>query len=400
MRGFTEAVRVLGHAGGDVLIMTDGQVSGTEQILADARATSTRLHCLGIGSASQDRFLALLARETGGMSRFVTPRERVDLSAVDLFASIGRTVASGLEVSRNVQPQPPSAVFMGTPVVLLGEGTDPIELKWDGGQLSLPVASVDREVGGTLRLLQGARLITDQDARYPASEAFGPLEVRKQSHVAARLRDLSRKYGLASREMSLVAVVKRAGDRPGELPETKLVPVGMPQDTPWAAYFSKPGGGTSAVSATAMRMFAAAPPAFSRARFDTSDAPPAAAPASSEDALLEIAARMESDGGMPGNDDEARASASIAALFAFLSKGHTRHSGAFRSHVSRLIAYLRSLQGLDPGRLRLLAAALALADQHSVPAVDWFRLAGNRNIRWNDIEVALSAGGALNLRLT
>src|SRR5215213_7143554 len=59
-QGFTEAVGLLGQAGGDVLIMTDGQVSGTEAILECARATNTRLHCLGIGSASQDRFLALL----------------------------------------------------------------------------------------------------------------------------------------------------------------------------------------------------------------------------------------------------------------------------------------------------------------------------------------------------
>ena len=53
-------------------LMTDGQVSGTEAILARARTTNTRLHCLGIGSASQDRFLALLARESGvsaGLSR-------------------------------------------------------------------------------------------------------------------------------------------------------------------------------------------------------------------------------------------------------------------------------------------------------------------------------------------
>ena len=77
--------------------MTDGQVSGTEAILAEARSAGVRLHCLGIGSASQDRFLTLLARETGGVSRFVTPRERVDLAAVDLFASIGKPLVAGLK---------------------------------------------------------------------------------------------------------------------------------------------------------------------------------------------------------------------------------------------------------------------------------------------------------------
>jgi len=80
-------VVVLGGTG-DILIITDGQVFGTETILAEARATGIRLSSLGIGTASQDRFLTLLARETGGVSRFVTPRERIDVSAVELFASM------------------------------------------------------------------------------------------------------------------------------------------------------------------------------------------------------------------------------------------------------------------------------------------------------------------------
>ena len=53
--------------------MTDGQVLGTEKILDDARATNVRLHCLGIGSASQDRFLALLATSVGLSAAFAVP---------------------------------------------------------------------------------------------------------------------------------------------------------------------------------------------------------------------------------------------------------------------------------------------------------------------------------------
>ena len=103
---------------GDIPIITDGQVFGTEPILAAARATGVRLSCLGIGSASQDRSLTLLARETGGVSRFVSPRERVDLSAVELFASMGRPVASGVKAGGNVQPDPPHTVFADTPVLV------------------------------------------------------------------------------------------------------------------------------------------------------------------------------------------------------------------------------------------------------------------------------------------
>ncbi|MDQ6698849.1 MAG: VIT and VWA domain-containing protein, partial [Acidobacteriota bacterium] len=169
----TESAKLFNGAGGDLLILTDGQVSGTEHILAAARGAKIRLHCLGIGSASQDRFLTLLARETGGVSRFVTPRERIDLSAVDLFASIGRPVVSGLKAGANVQPEAPAAVFCRTPVQLFGEldeaGPHEIELAWDGGSLKIPVTvEEDGKLADTIRLLQGSRLITDWESRYPS----------------------------------------------------------------------------------------------------------------------------------------------------------------------------------------------------------------------------------------
>ena len=128
-------------------------------------------------------------------------------------------------------------------MVLFGEADTPdssLELSWDGGRLSLPIPQGDSETGQTVRLLQGSRLITDFESRYPSAEALAPLEKRKQSRIAARLAELSRTYGLASREMSLVAVVKRAGDRPGELPETRVVPVGLAQDVAYNAYFGAP----------------------------------------------------------------------------------------------------------------------------------------------------------------
>ena len=98
-RAIAAAAKILGKDGGDILVMTDGQVFATEKVLEEARAAGVRIHCLGIGSASQDRFLALLARHTGGVSRFLTPRERVDVPAVDLFASVGRPVAANIAVT-------------------------------------------------------------------------------------------------------------------------------------------------------------------------------------------------------------------------------------------------------------------------------------------------------------
>lgn len=381
--GMQTAVNVLGAGGGDVLIFTDGEVGATEAILAQARAAAVRLHCLGIGDASQDRFLALLARETGGVSRYVTPSERVDLAAVDLFASVGRPIAGGIATTANVQPAPPAAVFSGTPLLLFGEGSGELALTWDnGGHLTLPIPSGDDTTGEAIRLLQGSRLITDWESRYPASAALAPLEKRQQNRIAARLLELSREYGLASREMSLVAVVKRAGDGPGELPTTRVVPVGTPPSLPFDAYFG-----------TTQQMFAGAMPA--RMRLDSVAAPmppPAPAPAASaapgflgrlfrkaeqvadkaaftaspEDKLFDHASQLESDGGMPGRNVNERADKTIAALEDFLAQGHTAQSGAFRSHVKRMLDFLGGLRGLDAGHQKKVQEMLNRAAHYKI----------------------------------
>ena len=407
--GFLEAARLL-NGSGDVLILTDGQVSGTETILAQARALNIRLFCLGIGSASQDRFLSLLARETSGISRFVTARERVDLPAVDLFASMGRPVASGLKSTAVIQPEPPSAVFAGDPVVLFGEtkdGSELIELTWDGGQMRLPIPAGDPDTGQTVRLLQGSRLITDWESRYPAGEALAPIEKRKQSRIAERLSALSATYQLASREMSLVAVVQRAGDRPGELPETRVVPVGMPQDVDFAAYFPAPPLPNLLVQQAfpSARPSAQAPAADSPAQRKSVDllgqmfrrsrpmarpsdpANTAASPESTEDLLLALASQIQPDGGMPGDNVSERAARSVASLLAFVAAGHTLRTGAFRSHVARLVEYLQPLHEVpDSG---LIEVAIQAAGTGEVPLGEWLELARIPHIPWARIEKSL-----------
>lgn len=407
--GFLEAAKLLKGGGGDILILTDGQVSGTEKILADARSAGVRLHCLGIGSASQDRFLALLARETGGVSRFVTPRERVDLSAVDLFASIGRPIASELKAGGNIQPQPPSFVFSGTPVLLFGAVEPPdnqIELSWNGGRLNLSAHFSESEIGETVWLLQGSRLITDWESRYPSTEALAPFEKRKQSRVAARLLSLSQTYGLASREMSLVAVVTRAGDRPDELPETRVVPVGMAQDTAFGVYMrpmcsvlyaSKVVSNqprvmfspfdSSTAEAESAPLISGFQRLFSRGKKAVDASISVARPAETPDEmLLDLASRMDSDGGMPGENRESRASATVIALLAFLSQGHTPTRGAFRSHVARLVSFLKSLTGLSSHQQQVVAAVIELARKGKAPPGKWITLARTSGMHWKEVE--------------
>ncbi|MEK7407083.1 MAG: VWA domain-containing protein [Acidobacteriota bacterium] len=401
--GIQRAAALLSGEGGDVLVLTDGQVFGTEKILESARAAGIRIHCLGIGGASQDRFLALLARETGGVSRFLTPRERVDMEVVEMFASISRPVASNLEAKTEglagarIEPEPPRVVFAGTPLVVFGEsdgaGEGRLALAWDadGGRRSLevPVTIKEGRLGETLRLLRGARLITDLESRVaPEGTAVGR---RERQRIEKRLETLSEAYGLASRRMSLVAVVERAGDQPGVLPQTLVVPVGMPQDTEFTSYF-----GGLAPTARPMRAALSLTSALFSLRHAADDLTIEGASAGpelevEEDLLLELAAHIDPDGGMPGDDDEDRVLASIVTLLAFLAEGHTSRSGAFRRHVQRLIAFLESAQA-PADRQALVGSVLALARRGQALPGEWLAAAldsGRSAAVWGQIERAV-----------
>jgi hypothetical protein len=98
---------------------------------------------------------------------------------------------------------------------------------------------------------------------------------------------------------------------------------------------------------------------------------------------------MDSDGGMPGADMESRAIATVVALLAFLSKGHTAQEGAFRSHVARLTAFLvKSLSGLSHHRRPIVARVIDLANRGKVPAGKWIEIARVPGDHWKEVEKA------------
>jgi Ca-activated chloride channel homolog len=354
----------LGQGGGDIFIVTDGQVMGTERIIAEVRAEEIRIHCLGIGSASQDRFLSQLARETGGVSRFLTPRERVDMGAVELFAAIGRPLATELEAKvegfadGSVMPDPPKFAFSGTPIVLFGEASGPgvgrLALAWSGKggrqTLELPLHIAAGGEGEILRLLRGARLITDLENRLTGSDdrEENDMPERRTDRVRRRLAALSESYGLASTQTALVAVVKRSGDKPGDPPVTRVVPVGLAQDVDAEAYFPHTIAMNLASGPSDIECFQSVSVLSKRIMPGRNEFLLSKTEADDRDIdndaalkrLLELAASLEPDGGMPGKTEEERLQATILALLQFLEAGHSTAHGAFRAHVQRLVDYL------------------------------------------------------------
>jgi len=242
LRGLRDGAGLLGDGGGNLLLVTDGEVYGSEDVVAGMARRGVRVHALGIGSAARDRFLEGLARATGGTSRAVGPREDVEGAILELFAATGAAVAEGLRVEvrglegGRLDLPPASTLLAGTHATAFGSsngtGEGKLVFAWQEGpppgSLSLPLSIPDDPLGETLALLAAARKIADLEAA-----ATDPDDVREE------LEAIGRETGLASRAMALVAVVERAGDTPGEPPLTRVVPVGMPQDVEPEAYFQE-----------------------------------------------------------------------------------------------------------------------------------------------------------------
>ena len=431
-KGVEAAAKQLRNEPGDVFIITDGQVFGTETILERARATGMRIHCLGIGSASQDRFLSQLASHTGGTSRFLTPNERVDLPVLELFASVGRPVVKQVtvkldgDVEGRISPAPSAYVFSGTPLMLMGEcgrgDSVGVKIGWQGaggeGQLDLTIPMSDAGLGGTLKLLRGSRILSDLESRIPRGFGRGAgAEARREGERAReRVAEVSREYQLASSEMSLVAVVKRTGDVAGEIPKTRVVAVGVPDELVMSAVVGAmampqiaPRGVASRglFSATATGAFETAAefaeelrgiPSGVSSRLrkllqrNSEPADEAAAPAvSAEDVLVGLAAKVEPDGGMPGKTVEERIAKSLVALLCFVAQGNSSHSGAFRMHVAKLQQFLSAerLKQLDAASADRAARTLEAIRKGQTPKGGWLeagkKLAGKDAIDVNEI---------------
>jgi Ca-activated chloride channel family protein len=129
-RGVKKAAKLVAEGGGDLLLLTDGQIFGAAATLATTRAAGARIHVLGIGSASQDRFLSQLGRNTGGRSQFLTPRERVDLALLELFASVSPAVAEEARIRTDGKTLATVDVFPGQPLLVREEAS--------GSELEMP----------------------------------------------------------------------------------------------------------------------------------------------------------------------------------------------------------------------------------------------------------------------
>lgn len=74
-----------GNDSSDILLITDGAVWDTEEIIRKAKSSGHRIFAIGVGSAPAESLLQKLAEKTNGACELIAPKENIEKTIVRMF---------------------------------------------------------------------------------------------------------------------------------------------------------------------------------------------------------------------------------------------------------------------------------------------------------------------------
>ncbi|MBI2298043.1 MAG: VWA domain-containing protein, partial [Armatimonadetes bacterium] len=220
--GGTEILRplqeVLPAPAGDrvrqVLLLTDGEVSRDDEVIALARehADHARVFTFGIGMGSNEHLCRGVAEASRGAAEFIYPGERIEPKVLRQFGRLALPQAGGVKVAGGTPvPDPVPPLFHGERVTFFvrcpADVPAEVVVTADGGRRwSVPLpAAVEGELLGTLCARREIEALERDTPARAGSQQAG----RRRERNAARLRELALKYRLMSSETSFVVVEER-----------------------------------------------------------------------------------------------------------------------------------------------------------------------------------------------
>ena len=169
-----------GGDGADVLLITDGEVWDTPELIAVAKRSGHRVFAIGVGSAPAQDVLRELAEATGGACEFATPGEALEAAAHRMLNRIRQRTVCDIGLDWGATPvwqlALPSNAFGGDTLLAMagfaaGDAPVAARLLADGGAVELASAgpSVSCPGDAMARLMAARRhspgMIADKAAR-------------------------------------------------------------------------------------------------------------------------------------------------------------------------------------------------------------------------------------------
>jgi hypothetical protein len=230
-----------------LFVLTDGEVSNTEAVIALARkhAGHTRIFTFGIGAGASHHLVEGLARAGEGAAEYIAPGERLEgkvmrqLERALTPALTDVRVGWGeLDVTQAPHEVPP--VFADGRVLLYGRFEERAKASTvtlhaasaDGNvKLSLPLGTTDVPEGSLVATLWARQMIRDlEEGRSALHGRRGSRQKRAlgldDERIKAEIVGLGTTHGLVSRHTSFVAVETRDNPPEGE-PRLRRVPLAL-----------------------------------------------------------------------------------------------------------------------------------------------------------------------------
>ena len=206
----------------DVLLITDGEVWGHQQVVKDARSSGHRIFTVGVGSAVSEALLRRIAETTSGACELVSPRETMSEHIVRHFRRIDQPKAQSVRIEWPIEPirQSPrelETVYAGDTLHVFGwlsehpAGNIGLVMTFEDGR------SVTQEVNLSPDLMADDELLLGLP-RVAAHARIASLDSEEALILAEH-------YQLVTEQTSCILVFEReAEQKPGKIPALRKAP--------------------------------------------------------------------------------------------------------------------------------------------------------------------------------
>ena len=209
----------------DVLLVTDGEIWGVDDVLSSAQTSGHRIFAIGVGSSPTESLLRELAEKTGGACELVSPNQDIAGVILRMFRRLRAPRIAGVKVDWDQdvlwQSPAPEYLFGGDTVHtfarLQQNPARPPVLSWTGGEIRerACAAKVELGAGDTLARMCGAAQL--------ASLSQHTVEPDVPTIHAERLA-LALHYQLVTDQTNLILVhVREEGQKAVGLPQLEQI---------------------------------------------------------------------------------------------------------------------------------------------------------------------------------